>query len=135
MALVAIGAVVNVIPHTSMFRIGLGLDVATRAGEQGVVGRVGVTGGTHAFRPTMVGREPGVVERCSLPRTGVVTSQAGSREVRRRVVRIGRGLIGGLVTGIAICRNRRVVVVHVTTGASDGGVLAGERERSIVVIE
>jgi hypothetical protein len=135
MALVAVGAVVNVIPHTLMLRIRLALGMATRATKYRVVGWVGVTSRTHAIRPAMVGREPSVVERCSLPRIGAVTGLAGRREIRCCVVRIGRGLIVGLVTGIAICRNRRVVIVHVTTGASDGGVLAGERERSIVVIE
>ncbi len=135
MALITVGAVVNVVPHIPMFRIGLGLGMATCASEQRIVGWVGVTGGTHAFRPAMIAREPGVVEGCSLPRTGGVTGLAGRREVRSCVVRIGRGLVVGLVTGVAIRRNRGVVVVHVTAGTGHGGVLASERERRIAVIE
>ena len=91
--------------------------------------------GTHAVGIAMVGREPGVIEGRSLPGGGGVTRLAGGREIRRRMIWIGRGLIVGFVTGKAIRRNRGVVVVHVTAGAGDGGVLAGERERRIVVIE
>lgn len=118
-----------------MLRIGLGLGMATGASEQRIVGWVGVTGGTHAFRPAMIAREPGVVERCSLPRTGGMAGLAGGREVRSRVVRIGRGLVVGLVTGVAIRRNRRVIVVHMAAGTGHGGVLAGKRKRRIAVIE
>ena len=135
MALITAGAVVDVIAHISMFRIGLGLGMASCASKQRIVGWVGVTGGTHALRPTVIAREPGVVEGCSLPRTGGVTGLAGRREVRSCVVRIGRGLVVGLMTGVAIRRNRGVVVVHVTAGTGHGGVLASERERRIAVIE
>lgn len=118
-----------------MILIGPALGMASRASEDRVVGRVGVTGGTHAIRSTMVGREPSVIESGALPRIGVVTGLAGSWKIRRCVVRIRRGLIVGLVTGIAVRRNRSVVGVHVTTGAGDRCVLAGERERCVVVIE
>jgi hypothetical protein len=135
MALVAIRAVVNVVAHTVMIRIGLALGMATRASKYGVVGWVGVTGGAHAIGSAMVRRKPGVIEGRPLPRSGGVTGLAGRGEVRRRMVRIGRGLIVSFVAGIAVRRDRGVVVVYVTTGASDRGVLARKRERRIVVVE
>lgn len=135
MALIAVDAVVNVVAHALMLRIGLALAMATRASKYGVVGGVGVASGTHAIRIAMVGWEPGVIEGRSLPGSGGVTGLAGSREVRRRVIWIGRGLIVGLVTGIAIRRNRGVVVVHVTTGTGYARVSASKGECGVVVIE
>ncbi len=60
---------------------------------------------------------------------------AGCRETGGRMVRIGRGLVIRLVAGIAVGRNRCVVIVHVAIGASHGGVGPGEREGGVVVIE
>ena len=51
------------------------------------------------------------------------------------MVRIGRALIIGLVTRIAICRDCRVVVVYVAARTSHCRVLAGEGEGRIVVVE
>jgi len=135
MTLVAVNAVVNVVAHTLMLGIGLALAVAIGTSKYGVVGRVGMASGAHAIRVAVVSGEPGVIEGRSLPRSGGVTGLAGRGESRRCVVRIGRGLIVSLVTGVAICRNRGVVVVHVTVGASHGGVRTRERKGSVVVIE
>jgi len=41
----------------------------------------------------------------------------------------------GLMAAITVCRECRVVVVGVARGTGNGGVRAGKRERSVVVIE
>jgi hypothetical protein len=91
--------------------------------------------GAYALGVTVVGREPRVVERGSRPGGCRVASLAGGWESRRLVIRIGRALVIGLVTAVAICRHARVVVVHVATGTGDCGMSPRERERRVVVIE
>ena len=83
----------------------------------------------------MVGWEPGVIESCSLPRTGVVAGLAGGREVCRRVVRVRGALVFGPVAGIAVGRHGRVVVVDVAAGANHAGMFAGEGKCGVVVIK
>lgn len=118
-----------------MVGIGLRLGVAIRALEYGIVGRVGMARRADTVGPAVVCREPSVVEGRSLPRSSVVARLASGRKIGCRVVRVGCGLIVRLVTRIAVCRNGRVVVVHVATGTGHGRVLARERERGVVVIE
>jgi len=118
-----------------MVRVSLGFAMANGAGEDRVVRGVGMARGTDSSRIAVVGWEPGVVEGCSRPRGCGVAGLAGGRETCRRVIGIGGGLVIGLVTGEAVGRYRCVVVVHVTTGTGHGGVLAGQRERSVVVVK
>lgn len=135
MALVAVRAAVDIPVYAAMVRVGLGFAVANRAGKDRVVIGVGMAGGANSSRISVVGWEPCVVEARSRPSGCGVAGLARGREARRRVIRIGGGLVIGLVTGEAVGRNRRVVVVHVTTGARYRGVLSGQRERGVVVVE
>jgi len=64
-----------------------------------------------------------------------VAGLTGGWEAGARMVRIGRGLVIGLVTGEAVGRDRGVVVIHVATGAGHGSVFAGQRKCSGAVIE
>ncbi len=91
--------------------------------------------GANSSRVAVIGWEPGVVERRTSPRCGGVAGLAGRRETGCRVIRIGSGLVVGLMTREAIGRNRSVVVVHVATGAGHRRVLAGQGECSVAVIE
>ena len=91
--------------------------------------------GANASGIAVVGWEPGVVERRARPCCRGVAGLASGWETGRRVIRIRGGLVVALVTGEAVSRNRRVVVVHVATGAGHGRVLAGQRKRGGAVIE
>jgi hypothetical protein len=134
--LVAINAVVNVAAHALMVLIGGSLGMAIRALENCVVAWARVARGADPGRATVVGVEPGVVERCARPpRNNLVAGLAGGRESGRYVVRIVRALILGFVARIAIGWNRSVVVVHVATGAWNFRVRTHQRERCVVVIE
>ena len=135
MALITVVAVVNVPAHALVVRIGLALGVAVRAREHQIIGRVRMAGGTDAIGPAVICREPGVVEDCAEPGTGVVASLACGRETSRGVVRIVRRLIVRLMAAITGGRQRGVVVVHVALRAGDGYVEAGQRECRQVMVE
>ena len=83
----------------------------------------------------MIHREVRVIERRACPRCRRMAGGAGVREPGGRVIRIGRSVVIGLVATHAGCRQRRVIVVHVATGACDRGMRSGQRERRGVVIE
>lgn len=65
----------------------------------------------------MCWREPGVIERCTGPTRGRVTSRAGSWEPGGCMVRVCGVLVIDLVTPVAVCRQRRVVIVYVAIDA------------------
>lgn len=134
-ALVAIGTVVDVIPHALMVLVSLGLRVTTGTREDAVVRRVCVTGSAQAVGTTVAGREPGVVKSGTRPSRRGVARLASGGESCSRVVRVRRILIVRLVTGVAVGGNRSVVVVHVAVGAGHCGMRARQRERRVVVIE
>lgn len=134
-ALVAIGTVVDVIPHALMVLVSLGLRVTTGTREDAVVRRVCVTGSAQAVGATVAGREPGMVESGSRPGRRVVAGLAGSRESRCDVIGVGRVLIDRLVARIAVRGHGCVIVVHVAVGAGHCGMRARQRERRVVVIE
>ena len=135
MALVTVRAAVDIPVYAAVVRVSLVLAVANGAGKDRVVRGVGMARGANSSRIAVVGWEPRVVEARSRPRGCGVAGLAGGRETRRRVIRVGGGLVIRLVTGEAVGRNRCVVVVHVTTGAGHSGVLAGQRERGVVMVE
>jgi hypothetical protein len=83
----------------------------------------------------MVRREPGVVESRIQPIGGGVACVASCRESRRRMVRIGRALVVGLVARVASCRHGRIVVVHVAIRAGCSRVRTSQRKRRVVVIK
>jgi len=101
-----------------MLLVGLALRMAIRAREHRKVRRIGMTRRTHATGSAVICWEPGVIEHCSQPRRSVVARLASGRETGCDMVRIGRALIIRPVTAVAICGQSRIVVVHVTTGAS-----------------
>lgn len=135
MALVAIRTAIYVAANAAVVGVGLGLGMTIRARKDRIVRGIRMASGTNSTGITVISWEPGVVERRSGPRCGGVTGLARGREAGRSVIRIGGGLVVGFMTREAVGRNRCVIVVHVTTGAGHGGVLAGQRERRVVVIE
>ena len=76
-----------------------------------------------------------VVEDRACPCRGVVTIGAGSGESRRDVIRVGCGGVFRLMAGVAIFRRCRKVACSVAQCAGNRFMSAGERERSVVVIE
>lgn len=134
-ALVAVGAVVDVSVHAPVFGVGLRLRMTVRTGEDGVVIRVGMATCAYPIGSAVIHRKIGMVERRIGPGRRVVTSRAGRRESRRLMVRIGGAVVVSLMAAIAIGGQRRVVVVHVAVGAGHRGMCPGQRERRVVVIE
>lgn len=136
-ALVAVGAVVDIPTHIGMLEIrSIIVAVATGALEHGVVGRIRVAGGTNTVRVAVIHIEICVIECRSGPACRGMARIASCREASRCVVRIvGPGVIR-LVTAIAGRGQRRVVVVHVALRAGDvRRVISRQRERRGVVIE
>lgn len=82
-------------------------------------------------------REAGgaMIERRVAPTGGVVALCTCVREALLDVVRIGRIIIAGAVTGIAVRRRRCGVTVRVALGALKAGVRAGQRETGRAVVE
>ena len=139
MTCVAVQAVIDVVPDTSVFAIRPRpfMLVAVGANETAVVGCVGVA--IHAGRPLALVRAAvdGEVmsKHCAGPSRGGVAGLARRWEPCRPVIRIRDGLIGGAVAVITGCGRPRVAVVHVTIGALDIGVGPGQRESRQTVIE
>jgi len=134
-ALVAIHAVVNVSADIPVLRIGVRFCVAIGALENAVVTRVVMASRADSIGVAMIDREPGVIEGRAQPAGRRMASRAGSWESGGNVVRVVRALVGDFVTAVTIRRQRCVVIVHVTIGASDGRVRAGQREGGVVVVE
>ena len=116
--------------------------MATGALEDGIVVRVGVAGGAHVVGIAVIGRERRVlrvVEGGARPGRRVVTVLARRREELRlrRVSRVRRVVVIGLVAADAGRRQRRVVVVDVAVGAHPRRhrVRAGQGERRGVVVK
>lgn len=135
MALVAVDAVVHVPADTLVLRISICFRVAVGTGEYRVIVGIGVAGRAHTVSVPMVNREVGMVPVGRDPRRGVMASGAGGRKSGRRVVRIGRSGVIGLVARVAVRRQGRVIVVYVTAGARNVDMEAGQRKRRVVVIE
>ena len=135
MTLVAVNAVVDVPADTLMLLVGVRLGVAVGAGKYSVIVGIGVTRGAHAVRIPMVHREVSMIPVRRDPCGCVMAGGAGRGESRRGVVWIGRASVVSLVTRVAGRRQRRVVVVDVTTGARNGHVGSRQWERCVVVIE
>lgn len=83
----------------------------------------------------MIHWEPCVIEGGAEPAGSCVTDGTSSRETSRHVIRIVRRLVVSLVAAETVGGNRGVVVVHMTAGACDRCVRAGQRETGVVVIE
>ena len=143
MALVTIDAVVHVAVHVGVAKVrGVVAAMASRALEDGVVARTGVAGGAQAIGIAVVNGERRVlrmVESGPGPAARVVAVLAGGgEELRlRRVARIRRVVVVGLVTSDARGWQRRVIVVHVAIGAlpRGHGVQAGQGKCGVVVVE
>ena len=137
MALIAIHTVIDIIWIALVSRIGLGLGVAIRALEDGIVARIGVAGRAHTVRAAVGHREPGMVERSPRPCRGVVASRAGGgKNGRRRLMNWIRGaVVVCLVATVAGRRKRGVVVIYVASGAGDSRVESRQRERGGVVVK
>ena len=134
-AVVAIRAVVDVATHALVIGIGLRFLMAVGALEHQVVARVRMAGRANAVGAPVIGREPGVIKGRAQPTGGGVTRGAGCGEAGGYVVRIVRGRVVSLMTGIAVCRQTGVVVVHVALCARHLEMEPGQREGCRVVIE
>src|SRR5579872_5852148 len=93
MALVAVDAVVNVVPHALMVRVCLALGMAVRAREDRVIVRVRMARGANTVRIAVIGWEPCVVKDGTEPRSGVVACLACGRKSGCNMV----GIVGSLV--------------------------------------
>lgn len=97
-----------------MLWVGLRLGVAGRAGENGVVGRIGVTIAAE-LRRVVRDREPSVIEGRSSPACGRVTSSASGWEACSHVIRVrGPGVVR-FVTRVAVGWSTRELAVDVAT--------------------
>lgn len=134
MALVAIGAVIDVIAYALMLLIRFRFGVAVRAGEDAVVVRIGVAV-IARLGIAVVAREPVVVEMGILPAAGVVAGLAGCGEPSRLVIRVVGVVVVLFVTRIAIGRQILVVIVHMAIAALHLEMRARERKRRVVVIK
>ena len=95
---VAVQAVVDVVVHSPVVIVRLGLEMTIGAREHFEIVGIGVAGGAHSCCPSMVGREPGVIERRARPYRCGVAGLTGGREACRRVVGIGGALVYGRMT-------------------------------------
>lgn len=134
-AVVAIHAVIDVAAHASMNVVSACLRVTIRALKHTVVARIGVAGRAHTIRSPVIHGEVRVIESGIQPASGCVAGGAAGRKSSRHMVRIRRCLIVRSVAAVAIGRQRRVVVVHVTVGTSYCGVRPRQREPRVVVVE
>ena len=141
--MIAIDAVVDIARDVVVLEIlGVIVAVATRALEDGIVVRIDVARRAHAVGIPVIDRELRVLRviECSPgPGGRVVTGLARGREKLRlrRVTRIGRVVVIGLVATDARDGQRGVVVVDVAIGADARRhrVRSGQRERGVVVVE
>ena len=134
MALITVGAVVDVALHSLVVLVGLSLGVTNRAGKHRVVRRVRVAVSAPACASVVHG-EPGVVELRVQPCGCVMAGLASGRESSRFVVRVGGAVVVLLVTGITVRGNVFVVVVHMALIAGHGLVRAGQGELRFIVIK
>ena len=134
MALIAILAVVNVVPHTLMLLVGLRLGMTDRARKDRIIRRVGVAV-TAGLGSSVIHREPGVIERGIGPRLGVMAELARGWEASRLMVWIGGVVVILLVARVTIRGKVLVVIVHVALVAGDLDMRAGKRPTGCPVIE
>ncbi len=122
MTLVAVDAVVDISRHVIVVEVVRVVSaVAPRALEYGIVVRIGMARRADSSSIAVVGRERRVlrmIERGVCPGRGVVTRLArGGEELGlRRVARVRRVVVVGLVAANTSRRQRCVVVVDVTIG-------------------
>ncbi len=133
--LVAVDAVVNIAADPLVLLIGIGLGMAISAGEDRVIAWVGVARCAHSIGISVTQREVGVIPVRRNPRGGVVARGACGWEPGRRVVGIAGTAVVSLVTGVAVRRQGRVIVVDVATGARNRRMRAGQRKGRVVVVE
>ena len=101
MTCVAVNAVVDVSADTLMMLVCYCLRVTVRALEHGVVRRIRMARRTDSVRSAVIRREPGMVEYRALPRRRGMARLASCGEAGRRMVRVSRLVVIGLVAAIA----------------------------------
>jgi len=141
--LVTIDAVVHIARHVVVLEV-IRVVAAVTAGalEHGVVVGIQMACRANVIRVAVIGRELRVlcvIECGAGPGGRVVAGLAGGREELRlrRVTRIRRVVVIGLMAADARDWQRRVVVVHVAVSADArrNDVRTGQRERRVVVIK
>lgn len=140
--LVTVNAVVDVPFHALMFAVGLRRRVAVRALEHRVIVRVRMTRRAHPVGVAVGNRELRVlrvIKRRTGPRRRVVAILARGREKLRlrRMPRVRRVVVIGLVAADACGRERCVVAVDVAVGALPRRyrVRPCQREWRVVVVK
>ena len=114
------------------------MSVAVDACEHLVVRRVSVAvpaGGPDSSVVAGIDWELAVRESGAAPGGGGVTIRAGGGKSGRRVVRVVRGGVLGLVARVTVRRRTRENAVDVATGARRVDVRPGEREFGGAVVE
>jgi len=134
-AAVAIHAVVDVPANTAMPTVRLCFRVTVGALENAIVARIGMAYRTDTVGSAMLHVEPRVSESGVQPTRGGMASGASRREARARMRGTGRPRVVLLMATVAVCGQRRVVVVHVTTGARHRRMGSRQREARVVVVK
>ena len=117
-----------------MLWVGLRLRVAGRAGENGVVGGIGMTIAAE-LRRVVRDREPSVIEGRSSPACGRVTSSASGGEACSHVIRVrGPGVVR-FVTRVTVGRCSRKLTIDVTAAAWNGYMRSSQGKSRTGVIE
>lgn len=94
-----------------------------------------MAGGAYPIGVAVVYVEPGVIKGCAQPTRVGVAERAGRGKTCSHVIRIVGSLIVDFMAAVTVCRQGRVIVVHVTIRARDRGVRADQGEGRVVVVE
>lgn len=135
MALIAVDAVVDVVPLPAVVIVGLRFQVATRARKYFVVARIRMARRADAVGASVVRREPCVIECRAAPCRGRVTGGACLGESGRYVIGICCRVVFRGVARVAIGGRAREFAAHVALRALRGHVLSSKRELGGRVIE
>jgi hypothetical protein len=135
MAVVAIHTVVDVTTNTTVLTVRFRFCMAVRALEHAVIVRVRMASSAHSICSPVIHWKVRVVESSVEPAGRRMARSARGWEARAHVIRIGRPAVVLLMATIAIGRQRRVVVVHVTASARHRCVRSRQREACVVVIK
>lgn len=138
MARVAIHAVVDVTRNALVIRVGGGLCMAIRAGEDGIVVRISMACRADTIRAAVIHVPPSVVEGGAEPVCGDprgVARGARRRETGGSMIRICGARVVGFVAGIAIGGSAGINVSDMAAQTWDAHVRALQGEWRAVVVE
>jgi hypothetical protein len=117
-----------------MIAVRLRLCVTTRGARKNDV-VIGVDVAVRALCVVMRDLKICVIERSPRPRSRRMACRASGWVASALVIRIVCPVVVRGMAAVAVRRHRRVVVVHMATGAGNGHVGARQRKHRLVVIE